>query len=242
MKKLICVLVAVFAMSITSSALEAVDNDYVNIKNAVLTYVAAGEYPKAVECIDLYSYTVQSNDYYYTDLQNDRIAILEVMHADAFIDTVTMLQTLSNLERYELALIYIDEQKMAFEGCPNFIRQLDEWETYFEGQIQRYTFAGSYQGDGVTLVTSTDEEGTVIELLTVQKGETAFVLADGESRGFVYTVRAEGNRAEGAYFDNWHNSGMIYAVCEQDGTVTLEITSDAYNANNPAGTYKLIKQ
>ena len=242
MKKLICVLVAVFAMSVTSSALEAVDNDYVNIKNAVLTYVASGEYQKAVECIDLYGYTVQENEGYYNDLQNDRVAISEVMYSSDFIETVSMLQTLSQLKRYELAMVYIGEQQQLFEGCPNFLKQLSEWATYFNEQIQTYKFAGTYAGDGITLVTSVDEDGTVVELLTLKKGEIGFVLADAESRGFIYTERNDEMRAEGAYFDNFQNSGMIYATHEKDGTVTLEITSDAYNANNAAGTYKLIKQ
>ncbi len=242
MKKLICVLVAVLAMSITSSAQEAVETDYVNIKNAVLMYVSTGEYQKAVDCIDMYGYTVQSNDWYYTDLQNDRVAISEVMYSADFRETLSMLQTLSRLNRYELAMVYIGEQQEEYPGCPNFQRQLNEWGAYFSEQIQKSKISGTFKGDGVTLVASVDDVGTVIELLTVQKGENTLTLADAETRGFIYTERGNDVRAEGAYFDNMQNSGMVYAVCEADGSVTLEITADAYNPVHAAGSYKLVKQ
>ncbi|MBR3943431.1 MAG: hypothetical protein IKJ55_08740 [Clostridia bacterium] len=242
MKKLICVLAVILTMSVTSSAHEAVETDYVNIKNAVLMYVSTGEYQKAVECIDMYSYTVQSNDWYYSDLQNDRVAISEVMYSADFKETLTMLQTLSRLNRYELALVYIGEQRAEYPGCPNFQRQLGEWETYFNSQLQKSKISGAFTGDGVTLIASTDDVGTVIELLTVQKDGVTIILADAENRGYIYTERGSDVRAEGAYFDSLQNSGMVYVVCEDDGTVSVEITSDGYHSIHGAGTYKLTKQ
>ncbi|MBQ2968681.1 MAG: hypothetical protein IJE10_11260 [Clostridia bacterium] len=240
MKKFICILISILMLGITSSAQEAVDTDYVNIKQAVLQYVSAGEYQKAVECIDLYGYTVQSNDWYYNDLQNDRVAISEVIHAPAFRETLTMLQTLSRLQRYELGLVYIGEQKEVFDACPNFIKQLDEWADYFNGQLKKSRFSGTYQGDGMILTASVDDMGTVIESLKVQKGDTEIVLADATTRGYVYTERNENLQAEGTYFDNLQNSGVICVSAEGD-ILTVEITADGYGALNASGTYVLSK-
>ena len=242
MKKIICVLIIILAMGVTSSAQEAVENDYVNIKNAVLMYVSTGEYQKAVDCIDLYGYTVQSNDWYYKDLQNDRVAISEVMHSAEFRETLSMLQTLSQLKRYELAMVYIGEQRQVYTECPNFLNQLTEWESYFNSQIQKSKITGTFKGDGVTLIASVDVVGTVIELLTVQKEGVSIVLADKDTRGFVYTERGKDIWAEGSYYDNMQNSGMVYVVREEDGSATLKITSDGYNAVTAAGNYKLIQQ
>ena len=240
MKKIICVLLVIFMLSVTSSAQETVETDYVNIKQAVLQYVTAGEYQKAIDCIDLYSYTVQTNSWYYNDLQNDRVAIAEVMHVTAFRETLTMLQTLSCLQRYELGLVYISEQKAIYTDCPNFLNQLDEWAAYFNAQLQKSRFSGTFKGDGVTLVASVDDVGSVIESLTVQKGDTVIILADASDRGFIYTERNDALQAEGAYFDNLQNSGMVYVTAEGK-MLKLKITSDGYGTIDAAGTYMLTK-
>ncbi len=126
MKKIICVLLCIFLVGVTSSAKEAAEDDYVNIKNAVLNYVAAGEYEKAVECIDLYGYTVQENAHFYADLQNDRQAILYVIRQTQYIETKQMVLTLVSNKKYALCLTYLSEQIPLYADCPDYQKDLQQ--------------------------------------------------------------------------------------------------------------------
>lgn len=126
MKKIICILLCIFLVGVTSSAKEAAEDDYVNIKNAVLNYVAAGEYQKAVECIDLYGYTVQENPHFYADLQNDRQAILYVIRQTQYIETKQMVLTLVSNKKYALCLTYLSEQIPLYADCPDYQKDLQQ--------------------------------------------------------------------------------------------------------------------
>ena len=126
MKKLTCLLLCVFLIGITSSAQENVENDYVQIKNAVLECIAQKQYQQAVACIDAYAYTVQENQTFYADLMHDRQEILYIIREGSFVQTKQMVLTLVLNKRYELCLVYLQEQIPLYADCPRYVEDLNK--------------------------------------------------------------------------------------------------------------------